>query len=263
MQPPVTILGQLWPTQRQAPITRIIMIRAPGNFEPDEWRALQFTGRSLLNLRNKLVNVVGAGCIICIQAGSLGRLTPLQIDLPRNSDTLHVVLLPSETQEPSSNAKIVTSNGQISELGVGVSIANTLLEHIEMPSCQKAGNKSSPDSYICLIRNGGEAKEAIKQWELSGRPENACVDLLPDLTFSDMTKILLEFKMAKAIELAEQSADYTQWIKRYQALASICHLPCPPKEVAARFGTRSRRKGVQDTSVLEPWVLVNNGCHHV
>jgi hypothetical protein len=42
--------------------------------------------------------VVGAGCTISVQAGSLGRLTPLQIDLPRNSDTLHVVLLPSETQ---------------------------------------------------------------------------------------------------------------------------------------------------------------------
>ncbi|RLM61172.1 hypothetical protein C2845_PM14G20720 [Panicum miliaceum] len=40
-QPPVKILGQLWPAQRQVPITRKIMIRAPGNFEPDEWRALQ------------------------------------------------------------------------------------------------------------------------------------------------------------------------------------------------------------------------------
>lgn len=164
----------------------------------------------------------------------------------------------TEVVNPSSNAKIVNSNGQISELGVGVSIVNTLVEHIEMPSCQKAGNKSSPDTYLWLVRNGEEAHEAIQQWEGSGRPENACVDLLPDLTFSDMTNILLEFKRAKAIELAEQSADYAQWIRRYQALASICHLPRKPEEVAARFSTRSHQKVVQ-----EPWVLVNHGCHHV
>ena len=164
---------------------------------------------------------------------------------------------------PSSNGKIVTSSGQIQELGVGVSIANMLVEHLEMPSCQKACDNSSPYTYLWLVRNGEEAQEAILQWEDSGRPENACVDMLPDLSFSDMKKILVEFKMAKVIELANQSPDYTHWIRRYQALASFCHLPCPPEEVAARFGTRSHQKSVQDTSVLEPWVLVNNGFHHI
>ncbi|CAM0148604.1 unnamed protein product [Urochloa decumbens] len=256
-----TLGGLLRPAQSHGLTARIVKVKRqfPWHFEDEEdeeWWTVNFTGTSLLNLSNKLKNMVGTGYAIYIQAGYLGRLTRLLHDLPRNRDTIHIVLLLSDIQDdvyPYPSSKILNPNGEAFELGVGLSTANMLMEHSSKSTQMEAANDASRESYLWLVCNGHEADEAISQWYKNRRPDNAVVDLAASVVFSDMQSMLRGFLSAGLIKLVKRSAKYRSWIREYRALASISHLPCPPKEVSARFAAGSQ----QDNCIMEPWVMVN------
>uniref|UniRef100_A0A0E0AGB1 DUF569 domain-containing protein n=1 Tax=Oryza glumipatula TaxID=40148 RepID=A0A0E0AGB1_9ORYZ len=58
----------------------------------------QFAGRSVQLLREKLAGIVGYDeFMLCVRTGLHGRLTPLLINLPRSQETLHIVLIRTNT----------------------------------------------------------------------------------------------------------------------------------------------------------------------
>ncbi|KAG0512920.1 hypothetical protein BDA96_10G056400 [Sorghum bicolor] len=69
-----------------------------GNFNPLQWRFLEFEGQSVFNLRRDIAAELGEannvlGITLCAYAGSSGRLTPLVIDLPSDAKTMNIVVL--------------------------------------------------------------------------------------------------------------------------------------------------------------------------
>ncbi|XP_062178757.1 uncharacterized protein LOC133883441 [Phragmites australis] len=66
-----------------------------GNFEL--LGTFQFYGRSVFNLRSEVAfrvnQVIFSGITVCVRAGFYGRPTPLVIDLPRNEETMDIVVL--------------------------------------------------------------------------------------------------------------------------------------------------------------------------
>ncbi|WVZ82405.1 hypothetical protein U9M48_029671 [Paspalum notatum var. saurae] len=69
-----------------------------GNFNPNGWDTFQFHGRSVWILRTEVARRLGNAfyffrVLMCTRAGRYGRLTPLLVDLPRNEETLDVIVL--------------------------------------------------------------------------------------------------------------------------------------------------------------------------
>lgn len=82
---------------------RWVQAAADGSFDTntDNWEEFEFHGRSVFNLRSRIGQARGnaIGFEMTILAGSLGRVTSLVTDLPRNEDTVYVVVRP----DPSKN----------------------------------------------------------------------------------------------------------------------------------------------------------------
>uniref|UniRef100_A0A8R7R0Y4 DUF569 domain-containing protein n=1 Tax=Triticum urartu TaxID=4572 RepID=A0A8R7R0Y4_TRIUA len=60
------------------------------------WAAFGFKGRSVFRLRSELASEIGIGMgdlVMCVQAGTNGRPTPLVVNLPRGTRTLYIVVL--------------------------------------------------------------------------------------------------------------------------------------------------------------------------
>ncbi|EAZ35916.1 hypothetical protein OsJ_20219 [Oryza sativa Japonica Group] len=82
---------------------RIWYVRASpqGNFRREDWRSLLFHGRSVFHLRNRLASQLrireSSDAILCVRAGSTGRVTPLVTDLPRNTLVIDIVVITAGT----------------------------------------------------------------------------------------------------------------------------------------------------------------------
>ncbi|XP_002436536.2 uncharacterized protein LOC8071371 [Sorghum bicolor] len=93
------------PVQLQRTI-RFVRADNYGNF-PDNWGTFQFIGRSVFELRGEVARRVGNALfffrvLMCVQGGRYGRLTPLLIDLPRNEETMDIIVLIIGTQDHKS-----------------------------------------------------------------------------------------------------------------------------------------------------------------
>ncbi|XP_066373272.1 uncharacterized protein [Miscanthus floridulus] len=76
----------------------IVYMRADdhGNFDPLARRTYEFSGRSLCQLTGDLANQLreqSHRIMLCVRAGSHGRLTPLAIDLPSNQQAMEIIVL--------------------------------------------------------------------------------------------------------------------------------------------------------------------------
>ncbi|XP_021304827.1 uncharacterized protein LOC110430925 [Sorghum bicolor] len=62
---------------------------------PNKWLEFTFEGCSIISLRARIADLLGTplGIILCVHAGSFGRLTPLVSNLPRNRETMDIVVL--------------------------------------------------------------------------------------------------------------------------------------------------------------------------
>ncbi|WVZ82414.1 hypothetical protein U9M48_029680 [Paspalum notatum var. saurae] len=71
---------------------------------PPTWRTLQFSGRSVVHLRRALATALEGervdehAIMLCVRAGSHGRLTPLVTDLPSDQRTMDIVVLNSDSE---------------------------------------------------------------------------------------------------------------------------------------------------------------------
>jgi hypothetical protein len=85
---------------------RYVEAEDDGSFDPDGWTEIEFHGRSVFKLRLQIGESRGniVGFKMCVQAGSLGRLTSLVTDLPANEDPVDVVLLPDWTPSKKLNS---------------------------------------------------------------------------------------------------------------------------------------------------------------
>ncbi|KAE8815148.1 hypothetical protein D1007_07470 [Hordeum vulgare] len=72
------------------------------------WAALDFKGRSVFRLRGELASQMGindaSNLVMCVQAGTSGRPTPLVVNLPRGSRTLHIVVVMAGEPGPDNLA---------------------------------------------------------------------------------------------------------------------------------------------------------------
>ncbi|CAM0907803.1 unnamed protein product [Alopecurus aequalis] len=63
-------------------------------FAEEDWATFQFRGRSVYRLRNELATRIGVSdLIMCVRAGRHGRLTPLVRNLPRDGQTIEIVVI--------------------------------------------------------------------------------------------------------------------------------------------------------------------------
>uniref|UniRef100_A0A0E0LRM5 DUF569 domain-containing protein n=1 Tax=Oryza punctata TaxID=4537 RepID=A0A0E0LRM5_ORYPU len=102
--------------------------------EGQVWTTVENRGRSVNLLKEKLAELVGYDDFtMCVRAGRHGQYTPLLIDLPRSRETLHIVLLRTNTAatrhrarhatlSPRHHASIARSDGDM----VLVSLSNVL-----------------------------------------------------------------------------------------------------------------------------------------
>jgi hypothetical protein len=106
---------------------------------------------------------------------------------------------------------------------------------------------------VWLVGNAAEARQAILQWELIEKPDDARVTVVGNSKFSEMWTIMRVFQLAGATHLLKRE-DNAQWLCEYRVLASISHLPHPPKEIVTRFtsGTHSS----VNTGALQRWIIV-------
>ncbi|XP_037466724.1 uncharacterized protein LOC119338505 [Triticum dicoccoides] len=80
------------------PSRLIVYVRAGADGTRISHGALVFRGRSVVRLRNKLVRRLDVSdLVMCVEAGTFGRLTPLVVDLPRSVRHLHTVVFASGT----------------------------------------------------------------------------------------------------------------------------------------------------------------------
>ena len=70
-----------------------------GNIDYESTNLLVFEGYSVFRLRDELASLLeeehSVRITMCVWAGSHGRLTPLVVDLPRNNQTMEVVVFES------------------------------------------------------------------------------------------------------------------------------------------------------------------------
>lgn len=80
---------------------RFVRAEHDGSFDPSDWRMIEFHGRSVYNLRSAVAENLNEDSAIhiklCVRAGTLGELTPLVIDLPRNNEPIDIVVVSSFT----------------------------------------------------------------------------------------------------------------------------------------------------------------------
>jgi hypothetical protein len=78
-------------------IVRFVQATDDWSFDPNGWKEIVFRGRSVLGLKSALTRELGQGNAVGIelrvQAGRLGHLTPLHINLPRDDKPMDVVAL--------------------------------------------------------------------------------------------------------------------------------------------------------------------------
>ena len=86
-------------------LQRTIRFVRADNYEnlPDNWGTFQFIGRSMFELRGEVARRTGNAflffrILMCVQGGRYGRLTPLLVDLPRNEETVDIIVLIIGTQ---------------------------------------------------------------------------------------------------------------------------------------------------------------------
>ncbi|XBI35567.1 hypothetical protein VPH35_121234 [Triticum aestivum] len=80
------------------PSRLIVYVRAGADGTRINHGALVFRGRSVVRLRNKLVRRLDvSNLVMCVEAGTFGRLTPLVVDLPRSVRDLHIVVFAAGT----------------------------------------------------------------------------------------------------------------------------------------------------------------------
>ncbi|CAM0907801.1 unnamed protein product [Alopecurus aequalis] len=73
---------------------RFVRASDDGVFTEEGWSTFQFRGRSVHHLRNELATRVGVSdLIMCIRAGPDARLTPLVVNLPRDGQTIEIVVI--------------------------------------------------------------------------------------------------------------------------------------------------------------------------
>ncbi|TVU13385.1 hypothetical protein EJB05_40438, partial [Eragrostis curvula] len=91
-----------------APVVERRMIRFvraadDGSIDPDDWREIEFNGRSVYNLRSAVARNLNYDSVdsikLCVRAGNLGRLIPLVTDLPRNKDLIEIIVLSASAQD--------------------------------------------------------------------------------------------------------------------------------------------------------------------
>ena len=74
-------------------------------FNPLVWSTLWFVGQSVSLLRRDIANALGEhdelNIRLCVRGGSEGRLTPLVIDLPRDEQTMEIVVFTTGSQGES------------------------------------------------------------------------------------------------------------------------------------------------------------------
>ena len=84
----------------------IIYMRAnnQGTFDPLDRKTYAFYGRSLFHLTGDLANQLRENfhqIMLCVRAGSQGRLTPLVIDLPADEQPMEIVVFTTGSQGES------------------------------------------------------------------------------------------------------------------------------------------------------------------
>ena len=74
-------------------------------FNPLVWSTLWFVGQSVSLLRRDIANALGEhdqlNITLCLRGGSEGRLTPLVTDLPRDEQTMEIVVFTTGSQGES------------------------------------------------------------------------------------------------------------------------------------------------------------------
>ena len=74
-------------------------------FNPLVWSTLWFDGQSVFNLRREIARALGEhdelNIALCVRGGSQGRLTPLVTDLPRDEQTMEIVVFTTGSQGES------------------------------------------------------------------------------------------------------------------------------------------------------------------
>ena len=80
------------------PSRLIVYVRAGADGTRMNHGALVFRGRSVVRLRKKLMRRLDVSdLVMCVEAGTFGRLTPLVVDLPRSVRDLHIVVFAAGT----------------------------------------------------------------------------------------------------------------------------------------------------------------------
>uniref|UniRef100_M8C5E6 DUF569 domain-containing protein n=1 Tax=Aegilops tauschii TaxID=37682 RepID=M8C5E6_AEGTA len=80
------------------PSRLIVYVRAGADGTRMNHGALVFRGRSVVRLRKKLMRRLDVSdLVMCVEAGTFGRPTPLVVDLPRSVRDLHIVVFAAGT----------------------------------------------------------------------------------------------------------------------------------------------------------------------
>ncbi|KAM3195269.1 hypothetical protein ACQJBY_071398 [Aegilops geniculata] len=80
------------------PSRLIVYVRAGADGTRMNHGALVFKGRSVVRLRKKLMRRLDVSdLVMCVEAGTFGRPTPLVVDLPRSVRDLHIVVFAAGT----------------------------------------------------------------------------------------------------------------------------------------------------------------------
>lgn len=79
---------------------RWVLADGSGEFREEDWASFQYSGRSAILLRSKLVHLTRQFCglTLLIRAGRHGQLTPLVTDLPRSRERLDIVVVRADTE---------------------------------------------------------------------------------------------------------------------------------------------------------------------